>query len=216
MPFRPIAATLGVIAVVCVTLVSFTFPTSAQDQTASVQPVVPSKSISNNKDVDVEVRADDLTNLGAFQIVLSVDSNILQPLSIDKTEFLGSSGREIFCPPPTIDSASIYFACSTLRTTPAGVDGSGTLAVAHFRSKGKGTTDLVLSHVLLAHPDGSELPATTADGQLTVTSGSGFFRARNVSIIAGVVVVALIILGGSGFALARRRSATPTSGVTSR
>jgi hypothetical protein len=216
LPLRPIATALGVVAVVCATFSSFGSPTSAQDQTATVQPVLQSKNVSNNKEVDVEIRADDVTNLGAFQIVLSVDPNILQPMSIDKTDFLGSSGRETFCQPPTIDSASMLYVCTTLRTTPAGVDGGGTLAIARFRSKGKGTTDIALNHVKLAHPDGSELPSTTADARLTVTSGSGFFSATNIGIIAGGVVVAVVVLGGGALAMARRRSAARTSGVTSR
>jgi hypothetical protein len=213
LPLRAIVT--AVVAIVCITIASFAVPTSAQDQTATVQPVLGSKSVSTNKDVDVEIRADDLTNLGAFQIVLSVDPNVLEPVSIDKTDFLGSSGRETFCQPPTIDSASILYVCTTLRTTPAGVDGSGTLAIAQFHSKAKGTTDVALSHVKLAHPDGSELPSTTSDANLTVKGGSGFFSATNIAIIAAGVVVALIVLGGGALAIARRRSSSSTSSVPS-
>ena len=217
MPLRPIAIALGVLALVCATAASFAFPTSAQNQTATVQTVATTKSVSTNKDVAVEIRASGLSNLGAFQFVVSVDPNILQPVSIEKTDFLGSSGRETQCDDaPTIDSASIRYFCTTLRTTPAGVDGDGTLAIAHFRSKRKGTTDVALSHVLLAHPDGSELPSTTADGKFTVSGGSGFFSATNIGIIAGAVVVAVIVLGGGAFAIARRRGATTASGLPSR
>jgi hypothetical protein len=217
LPFRPIVAALGVIAITLAAFASSRPLTSAQDQTATLQAVATSKSVSTNKDVDVEIQGSELANLGAFQLVLSVDPNVLQPVSIDKTEFLASSGRETYCDPPTIDSASILFVCTTLRPTPAnGVDGTGTLAIARFRSKGKGTTDLALSHVKLAHPDGSELTSTTADGQLSVTSGSGFFSATNMGIIAGSVVVALIVAGGAAFAIARRRSAASTSGMPSR
>ena len=109
----------------------------------------------------------------------------------------------------------MLYVCTTLRTTPAGVDGSGTLAIARFHSKGKGTTDITLSHVKLAHPDGTELPSTTADANVTVKGGSGFFSATNIGIIAAAVVVALIVLGGGAFALARRRSEARTSGVAS-
>lgn len=182
----------------------------AQDDTALVEAVPASHDVAPDKDVNVDIRVSNATNLGAFQIVLSVDPNILQPVSIAKTDFLGSSGREVFCPePPTIDSASIRYNCVTLRMTPEGVDGSGTLAVATLHSKGKGTSDLSLTHVKLTHPDGDEIPSTTTDGKLKVTSGGGFFGPLTITLIAVAAVVALVVLGAGAFALNRRNAAAP-------
>ena len=178
----------------------------AQDQTATVEAVPLTKDVSPDKDVQVEVRVKDATNLGAFTFVLSVDPNILQPVSIEKSDFLGSSGRELLCPAPTIDSASVLYNCVTLRPTPGGVDGSGTLAVVTLHSKGKGTTDLTLSHVKLTHPEGDELPSTTSDGRLSVSSSSGFFGPLTIAIIAVVAVIAIAILGAGAFAMNRRNS----------
>jgi cohesin domain-containing protein len=180
---------------------------SAQDQTAAVEAVPLTKDVSPDKDVQVEVRVKDATNLGAFTFVLSVDPNILQPVSTEKTDYLGSSGREVFCPAPTIDSASVLYNCVTLRPTPAGVDGSGTLAVVTLHSKGKGSTDLTLGHVKLTHPEGDEIPSTTSNGRLSVSSDSGFFGPLTITIIAVAAVVAIAILGAGAFAMNRKNSA---------
>ena len=187
----------------------------AQDAETVVEAVPQQKSVAKDKDVDVEIRVRNASNLGAFSFVLSVDPNVMKPVSVDKTDFLSTSGREISCPvPPTIDSASALYTCVTLRPTPDGVDGDGTMAIVRLHSVGKGTSELAHNHVKLTHPDGEELPSTTSDGSIRVAS-SGWFTGTRVAIIVAIAAVIVALVTG-GLLLLRRNHAsanyTPTAG----
>jgi hypothetical protein len=167
-------------------------PRLAQGQSdrATVTLGGPTSVSTSAGNVQVPVNVKDAANLAGFQFVLSVDPNLLQPVSVDKTDFLTKSGRELVCQDPTIDASAVRFTCVTLRLDPAGVDGAGTIALVTLKPKQDGTSPLKLSHVKLVHPDASELPSQTVDGKLTVGGSGGWFTWWiGVLIAAGVVAI---------------------------
>ena len=181
----------------------------AQDSAATVTLTAPSKAAADGAELDVLVNVKNVKNLGGFQFVLTVDSKVLKPISVVKGEFLGSSGREVFCPEPTVDSDSVLLKCVTLRPEPAGADGAGLLATVRFKPQAAGTTDLSLSHVRLLQPDSTEIGSTSEDGKLNVSKDSG--SSNTWLIVGAIAVVAVIVVAGGGmFAMRRRGGAAPT------
>lgn len=179
---------------------------STQSETATVKVTAPSKAAAGGSDRQVLIDVSDVKNIGGFQFVLTVDSKVLKPVSVTKGEFLGSSGREVFCPEPTIDSASVLLKCVTLRDQPAGADGSGTLAIVTLKPEAAGASDLALTHVRLLEPDGTEIAAKTVDGTLTVATGGG--SSKTWLIIGAAAAGAVLAVGAGGaFAIRRRRNA---------
>ncbi len=181
----------------------------AQSDAATVRVVPPSDSVTKStKGIDVSIDVANVTNLAGFQFVLVVDPSVLKPLSARKTAFLSTSGREIFCPEPTIEDAAIRYACVTLRETPAGVDGSGTIATVSLQPAAKGTSDLVLKEVRLVHPDGTEIASTTADSRLSVTGGTWWSTLR-IALVAGGGALALLVVLALVWRLRARSAAGP-------
>lgn len=164
----------------------------SQSQNATVKVDGPTSVTASAKDVQVNIDVANASDLAGFEFVLTVDPKILHPVSVAKTAFLGQTGREIYCGDPTVESAAVRYTCVTLRMNPAGVNGSGTLAVVTLKPMGKGTSPLQLSHVNLAHRDGSALPSQTVDAKLTVTGTGGWltwWAATLIAVAAAVVVV---------------------------
>lgn len=160
----------------------------AQGNEAVVRAVPPSPSVSASAGkIDVAIEVENVSNLAGFQFFLAVDPDVLRLLSADKTPFLAQGGREIVCRDPVIQDGVVLFGCVTLRSTPAGVDGTGTIATVSVQPLGSGRSTLTLSKVTLVHPDGSVLPSVVTDGELTIVR-TGFFTLRRVLLIAGGAV----------------------------
>jgi hypothetical protein len=184
--------------VVALLLVAVAAPSRAhsQNQQATVTLVAP-KSVSASADhVDVRVDVANAQNLAGFQFVLGFDSRLLKPVSVEKTPLLTQSGRELFCADPTIEPGAIRYTCVTLRLTPAGVDGSGTLAVVTLKPLATGTSVLALTHVELVHPDGSDLSITSVDGKLALSGNSNpWLSPWRLAAEAGAAALLVLLLG---------------------
>ncbi len=137
----------------------------SQDQQATITIVAPGSVSASADQVDIRIDVENARNLAGFQFILNVDSQLLRPVSASKTTFLTQSGREILCQDPTLEPAAIRYTCVTLRDSPPGVNGSGTLAIVTLKPLAHGTSPLALSRVKLAHPDGTELPSRTVERQ---------------------------------------------------
>lgn len=202
-----ISRTLAVPLVAAIVIAAAMLPSPvshAQSSQATMSVLPPSSSVvKSTKTVDVSINVANVQGLAGFQFVLVVDPKVLKPKGALKTGFLGRTGREVYCPDPTIEDAAIRYACVTLRDKPAAVNGSGTIATVSFNAVGRGTTDLTLKEVKLVRIDGTAIPSTSKNSRLSVTGG-GFWTAMHIGLIAGGgVIVVLLIL--AGIVLGRRR-----------
>lgn len=171
---------------------------SAQDGTPLLSPVPSSSKVKKTaKTFTVDIAGENLSDVGAFQVVLTFDSAVIKATSIVKTDFLGSSGREVACPDPTITTQSVSLLCVTPGGTAEGVSGNGVLAIVTFEPVAEGTSSLTLTAANLSNPQGGEITLSTADGQVKITGEDSPLFWIVVGIAAGVaalVVVAAVAL----------------------
>jgi hypothetical protein len=121
--------------------------------------------------VTVSVAVDAVNNLGAYEFTLAFDQAVVEFVSVSNGPFLGSTGRPVFCPPPTVGANTVRFACVTTGSTPDGPSGSGVLSVLDFLASGPGPSTMDLFDVGLANPRGVSISADVQDGTVTVTLG---------------------------------------------
>jgi hypothetical protein len=111
---------------ICPTATSTPIPTATP--TPSLGPTVvridpASQSQLMGSILTVDVAIDAVTNLGAYELKLAFNPDVLDFVSVSNGSFLGSSGRTVFCPPPTIGANTVQFACATSGPTPDGLPG---------------------------------------------------------------------------------------------
>jgi len=119
--------------------------------------------------VTVAIAVDAVTNLGAYEFTLAFNPDVLQLVSVSNGSFLGSSGRTVFCPSPTIGANTVRFGCVTSGSTPDGPSGSGVLSSLVFLAANPGTSSMHLFSVGLANPRGVSITTAVEDGTVTVT-----------------------------------------------
>lgn len=177
----------------------------------SVEP--PEESLKEGgPEFKVNIVADDVTNLAAFQFSLSYDPSIIQYVGVTEGPFLGSTGREPQCTEPYVQPGqpeTLSFNCATLGPPvslkgTAGPDGSGMLAEITFAPVGGGTTPLDLKDGILvaAELDAQGRPAqieTAVQGATldVASTGGGISWALwgpVIGVVAAVVVVGAIVL----------------------
>ena len=161
-------------------------------------------------DFNVNIVADDVANLAAFQFTLSYNPSIVKYVSVQGGDFLGSSGREQICLEPRVDQGNpetLKFNCVTLGPPvslggKAGADGSGVLATITFSPVGSGETplDLTEGRMIAAEIDARGTPVemdTVVQGASLQLAGGGFAWALwgpVIGIVVAIVVVGLAIL----------------------
>jgi hypothetical protein len=127
------------------------------------------QSVLKGSTVTVSVAVDAAADLGAYQFTLAFDPAVLEFVSVSNGPFLGSTGRPVFCPPPTVGANTVQFACVTTGSAPDGPSGSGVLSVLEFLATGPGTSTMDLFDVALANPRGTDIPTAVQDGTVAVT-----------------------------------------------
>ncbi len=135
-------------------------------------PVVfidPASQTTSDATVSIEVLVADATDLGSYEFTLTWDPSLLTFISIDRDALLGSTGRSVACPAPTVASGSLTFGCSTTGDG-AGPNGRGVLATLRFGTVAAGRSELTLARVTLAGTTGLPVSPTTANGAITVIS----------------------------------------------
>ena len=177
----------------------------------SVEP--PEESLKEGgPEFKVNIVADDVTNLAAFQFSLSYDPSIIQYVGVTEGPFLGSTGREPQCTEPYVQPGqpeTLSFNCATLGPPvslkgTAGPDGSGMLAEITFLPVGGGTTPLDIKGGILvaAELDAQGRPAQIETAVQSATldvasTGGGISWALwgpVIGVVAAVVVVGAIVL----------------------
>src|ERR1039457_6242576 len=156
---------LSVVAVLAAALLSVPLLTA--------QAVISAGSTDTSVDqiFTLPVSIADASDVYAFQFDLAFDPTILQLLSISEGSFLPSAGSTIFIP-GTIDNigGNAISNADTLVGDIPGVSGDGDLVDFTFQAISPGATSLALSNGLLFDSNFNDIPFTTVDGSVTVTS----------------------------------------------
>ena len=144
-----------------------------------VVKIVPATStIQVGETVVVSVTVENVSNLFGAEFHLSFDASILEVVDADS----GTGGVQIsmgdFLAPDFVaqnlaDNATgtIDFAISQMAPH-AAVSGSGTLATITFKGKAAGTASVSFTSVLLADAGGGQIPSSSQNATVTVTSGA--------------------------------------------
>jgi len=195
----------------------------AQTNEARVSVEPPAEQVKKGgPDFQVNIVADNVSNLAAFQFSLSYDSSIIKYVGVEGGSFLGSTGREPQCLDAKVDPGNpetLNFNCVTLGPpvsvpgAKAGASGSGVLAMVTFSPVGGGKTalDLKEGRLIAAELDAKGMPvefSTAVEGSsLDVSAGEGGASLALMGAVIGVVAaVVLVGLGFLGLRLRARRS----------
>jgi hypothetical protein len=130
-----------------------------------------SLNVSAGDAFSVDIVADDVSNLGAYSLILAFDPSVVAYDSISNGPFLGSSGRAVNCFTPTVLPGSVTYTCVTTGSTPPGPSGAGILATVSFTALAEGTTALSLQGTTIANIIGTQIPSTLHAGTVTVFPG---------------------------------------------
>jgi hypothetical protein len=128
------------------------------------------QSLEAESTFEATIRISRAVDVGAYEFVLNYDPAIIEVESIVNGEFLGSSGREVFCPDPRIEPGTAGYFCSTLGAEPrAGASGAGELARIEFSARALGTSTISLARVGIVDPPGeTEFNVTALGGEFVV------------------------------------------------
>jgi hypothetical protein len=85
--------------------------TPTPSTTVRISPVT--SNVTAGTDIVVEVRADNVTDLGAYEFELDFFDSTLDLVSVTNGSFLGSTGRSVFCLNPVLDIGSVRYGCIT-------------------------------------------------------------------------------------------------------
>jgi len=203
-------AALGAISFLAAFAPSLRF-ISAQDSEARVMLQASKVQRDEEDQIRVDVVADQVSDLGGFEFVLTFDGRLAEPAerSVELGDFLASSGREPLCDDVTVSADAIRYACVTLGAEPRqGAEGRGTLASVYLRPKNDGgNLSFELSRLELATPPGDLIPAAATPTSLQL-GGEG--QSWLVPVLVVTAMAATLALTGA-FVWRRRRASRPGS-----
>jgi hypothetical protein len=197
---------------------------SAQENLPRVVVQVPGDEIEvkeGGEDFQIDILAEDVENLAAFQFSLSYDSSIINYVKVEEGPFLGSSEREPKCLDPRLepgDPEVLRFNCVTMGPPvseggPAGAEGSGVLAMVTFSPVGGGETPLEQLEGRLVAADINEtgvpieLETTVVSASLEVASSGG----SSWLLWGPIIGVGALVLIGLAVAVVRTRRGPKSS-----
>jgi len=150
----------------------------------------PSQSVRVGDYFVVDVMARDVSNVAAYDFTVQFDPNILILSGISNGTFLGSTGRGVFCPTPTVSDRQVRFGCVSSGSAP-GASGTGLLAEITFQAAAPGTSSLDLPAYALADPFGNTISAAAAGGSVFVSATESVPPLSNVAPRYAAVAVLL-------------------------
>ena len=147
----------------------------AEAQQATVQVIPASYTVPNvGSTFNITVTVQNVNDLFGFEFKLYYPNNILNGTSATQGPFLKAGGIQTFFVVPNFTDhynathGVLNILCSRVGNV-SGVNGSGTLATATFRSTStNGPKILHLADVKLSDPTPAAISFTTADGEVTV------------------------------------------------
>ncbi len=144
-------------------------PASAQQATVRIDP--PTQHVEIGNQFTVRVMVDDVSDLAAYEFTLQFDPGVVSYVSVANSDFLGSTGRQVFCPPAIRDVGTVRFGCASIGVNP-GASGSGELAVVTFSGAADGVSPLDLIMISLSDPLSNDIPAFPQNGSVSVGAGT--------------------------------------------
>ena len=117
----------------------------------------------------LEIRAEDIHNLGGWQFDIAFDRTVLEVVEINEGDFLKIEGGTTFFQKGAIENRSGKIAgLSSARLSEDGVSGTGTLVSVIFTAKTAGQTQLSLDNFQLAAATGTPIAAGPQEVVITV------------------------------------------------
>lgn len=198
------------VAMVALVVVAMPWHAAAQDGgTARITAAASNADRDGDDAIRVDVSVTGASNVGAFEVVFAYSDASLElrdpQASFERGPFLGSSGREVFCPEPTTTAGQVRYACVTLGSEPLeGSAGDGLLVSVYFfkREDGSGERRIALSSASVSSPMGQALPSEAATGEIRLPSGGG---GNTLWYVIGAVGAAAVVVAAGGAAVALRR-----------
>ena len=173
-------------------------PTPTPTTLVRIDPAA--QNVTAPANVIVGIAVDDIIDpdgLGAYEMTLDWDANVLDFVSFADASFLGSTGRSVICLPPLFEVDAdnngiaggpgdidldadgivpepgiVRFGCVTVGGA-AGATGSGPLANVTFTTSCDGTTPINLVQAGLADALGTAIARRSQGGSVTVGGGVG-------------------------------------------
>lgn len=152
----------------------------AESATVRISPASQTVAAGQNATVDLQVESvTDPDGLGSYGFALDFDPDQLDFVSVTNGAFLGSTGRDVLCLPPTFDRDGdgeddpgyVRYACLTQGQSPPGPTGNGTLATVVFDTLCASVSTLEFDPMWtsLSDPLGGTFDLTTHEGTITTT-----------------------------------------------
>ncbi len=161
------------IALVLVILLSAAAPVAAEYTIVRLEPGAPTVSVGQV--VAVSIRIDNVAGLFGAEVHLSYNPAIVEVLDSDSAQAgtqiaPGSLLKPDFVAQNRVDAVYGTIDFGVIQLPPSSpVNGSGVLATITFRGKAPGTSQLSFNTVNLSTPSSAAIPASSQNGQLTVS-----------------------------------------------
>jgi hypothetical protein len=150
----------------------------------------PSQSVRVGDYIVVDVMARNVTNVAAYDFTVQFDANVLVLSGISNGAFLGSTGRGVFCPTPTVSDRQVRFGCVSSGSA-LGASGTGLLAEIVFQAAAQGTSSLDFAAYALADPFGNTISVEAEGGSVSVSATGSVSPLSNVAPRYAAVAVLL-------------------------
>ncbi|MEX2225844.1 MAG: cohesin domain-containing protein [Dehalococcoidia bacterium] len=122
-----------------------------------------SQNRSVGDEFEIQFSAQNFQNMGAFEVRVGFDPDILEFVSATPTDLITSTGRMSSCSKYLGDDY-IQYGCNTTGSADSGVNGGGEAATLRFKAIGAGTSSLVFRGWNLASPLGDDAWGEDNDG----------------------------------------------------
>jgi hypothetical protein len=147
----------------------------AQSTTILIQPSESAVDVDDTVTVDIQIK--DVTDLYGVDVRLSFDPTLLEVQDADGNPTNGVQIQGGSFPAPDFvvkneadnSAGTIWYAVSQMSPTEP-VSGSGIAASVTLKGLAGGTSSVAFTYQKIVERDGEQIPATTQDGQITVTS----------------------------------------------
>ncbi len=126
-------------------------------------------AVADNR-FDVEIIAENVTDLAAFEFDILYDPGVVNVINADDVKlgsFLGSTGRTAMATGPDIVDGKLSYGAFTLGSTP-GASGNGILATVTFFVQNQAKTSLMFDKAEVFNSKGRIIPVTETGADITI------------------------------------------------